>query len=106
MELLHDVIVEFQIAGSNFRNLQKYLANNMSVASLHSCYMLILAKDDLDSSYENCGIDQKRRTQLDWDSGTLKNIDINKLLTETEYSKREAEVAQQCYGLTEQMVNL
>lgn len=105
MELLHDVIVEVQMAGSNFRNLQKYLGtHNMAVATLHSCYMFVLSVDDLDSFYDNCGVDQMRRTELDWTSSTIKNVTNEELITQTEYTPREAEIAQECYDITIKMI--
>lgn len=105
MELLHDVIVELQMAGSNFRNLQKYLElHNMAIATLHSCYMFVLNTSDLDGFYENCGEDQMRRTGLDWTSETIKNVTNKELFLQTEYTTREAEIAQECYDLTVKMI--
>jgi hypothetical protein len=100
MELLHDVIVELQMAGGNFRKLQKYLASHgLSLVCLHSCYMLVIRVDNVDAFYEACGTDQQRRTELDWVGTTLKNVSLEMILEETEYTMREAQIAEECYKI-------
>ena len=92
---------------TNFRNLQKYLSvHKMAIATLHSCYMFVLGENDVDSFYENVGADQMIRTGLDWTSETIKNVTNQELILHTEYTEREAEIAQECYDLTLKMIQV
>lgn len=96
MDLLHDVIVEMQMAGGNFRRLQQYLGGHqMALVSLHSCYMLVINSADVDAFYAACGADQMMRTNLDWVSDTEKNVPEERVIAETEYSAQEATFARQ-----------
>jgi len=105
MELLHDVVVESWMAMGNMRRLQSYLkGEGMTLVSLHSCYMLVIAAGTEDAFYEACACDQKRRTALDWDGITEKNVPVARLLAETEYTEREAEIAHQMFSVTRDML--
>lgn len=107
MELLHDVIVEMQMAGGNFRRLQKYLGGHgLAVVSLHSCYMLVISADDVDAFYDACGNDQMMRTALDWSGETEKNVSLERVLAETEYSQNEARFADECRAVAEEAIAL
>jgi hypothetical protein len=105
MELLHDVIVEVQMAGGNFRNLQKYLAqHDMQIVSLHSCYMLVIANSNVDAFYESCGCDQERRTYLDWSGVLKKQVSLLEMIDTTDYTHDEAESAQRIYSISQELV--
>lgn len=107
MELLHDVVVEMQMAGGNFRRLQQYLGGHgLAVVSLHSCYMLIISADDVDAFYDACGSDQMMRTALDWSGETEKNVSLERILEETEYSEREGQFADECRAVAEEAIAL
>lgn len=105
MGLLHDVIVEMQMAGGNFRRLQQYLSGHQLVlVSLHSCYMLVIDVKDIDDFYAACGADQMVRTNLDWVADTEKNVDEARVIEETEYSEREAAFARLVQEVAEEAV--
>jgi hypothetical protein len=107
MELLHDVVVEAQMAGGNFRRLQQYLSPyNMAIVTLHSCYMLVIAANDVDAFYDACGNDQMMRTELDWTGETEKNISVEQVLQETEYSEQEAQFADLCEKIAEEAITV
>lgn len=101
MELLHDVIVESWMAMGNMLRLQTCLANEgMALVSLHSCYMLVIAAKDQEAFYAACACDQERRTRLDWTGETEKNVSIDRLLKETEYTPQEARTANRMVSIT------
>lgn len=105
MGLLHDVIVEMQMAGGNFRKLQQYLGGHqMALVSLHSCYMLVIDAKDVDAFYAACGADQMMRTNLDWVSDTEKDVPEERVIAETEYSKSEADFARTVAAIAEKAI--
>jgi hypothetical protein len=105
MELLHDVVVESWMAMGNMRRLQMYLrGEGMVVVSLHSCYMLVIGANQEDAFYEACACDQALRTNLDWVGVTEKGVPVARLIAETEYTPREAQIAHGMFVVTRNML--
>ncbi len=89
MELVHDVLVELQMAGLNFRNLQRLLRQNLNaeLCFMHSCGSDLVPIEDVDSYYASILTEQILRTELDWSGSSEKNVtesDVFRLSTFSE----------------------
>jgi hypothetical protein len=82
MELVHDVVVELQMAGREFRDLQYYLAaHGMKILFMHSCSVVIVDPDEEDTWYASVAAEQLMRTSLDWSGTQEKNVSGHYLVT-------------------------
>ncbi|MEK7636211.1 MAG: hypothetical protein AAB362_00780 [Patescibacteria group bacterium] len=83
MELVHDVVVELQMAGDNFRKLQSYFyKHDRAMVFMHSCKVAIVALDEVDSYYQTVAKEQALRTMLDWTGVSEKNIQNARIIDE------------------------
>jgi hypothetical protein len=105
MELVHDVLVELQMAGMNFRNLQTYLRkNNMEFVFMHSCGGDITGPDMVDVYFESVKHEQYLRTRLDWDGQALKNVSVRYALSHGRDAAKIIATIKRIVTMTEQML--
>ncbi len=93
MEILHDVLVELQMAGENFRNLQNFLRQNYGgeFVFLHSCGGDFIPTHLVDAWYLSRRKEQSMRTRLDWMGSVARGVSREFILTETTMSAEELE---------------
>lgn len=105
MELIHDVVVELQMAGGNFRDLNRYLAGfGLKIVFGHSCKSAVVRAEDEDLFYSLFGEEQLLRTELDWSGPTTKSAPIDVVIRDCEYSEYSALVAERCYNFALELV--
>ncbi len=68
MKLLHDVVVELNMAEENYEELQAYLRKylGMHIGGRHSCSKDVVRTEDLAAFRAAVRADQLHRTTLDW----------------------------------------
>ncbi|MBP6888537.1 MAG: hypothetical protein KBC21_02420 [Candidatus Pacebacteria bacterium] len=78
MELLHDVVVEMQMAGLQFEMLQSYLKKHFGLRMqfMHSCGTDCTGEGDSSFVYQARAKEQALRTALDWSGQTRKNLPV------------------------------
>lgn len=110
MKLLHDVLVELQMAGRNFARLQRFLQAEygVQVVTMHSCGSAIVACNRVDSYYDTAAPEQLQRTTLDWTS-VARRVTAEQAVASANYTLRQlnevqhiCDVAGVLVGFTEQ----
>lgn len=105
MVLLHDVMVELQMAQGNFQELQLFLrTEGMMFAHYHSCGNSAIAPEDEQAFFRACKHEQLLRTKLDWDGDHEKGVPLNRILVEAYYTQEDARVANDIFTLAFQLV--
>lgn len=90
MELLHDVVVELQMAGGNFRELQRYLAGEgFQLCFMHSCGSDCVPLANVDQWYASHEGEQLLRTTLDWSGSVAKKVSPKLIVEEALISADE-----------------
>ena len=102
MRLLHDVRVEFMMAGRQYKRFQNWLAyQGYVLCHRHSCGDEIVRLEAEESWYDNYETDQMVRTQLDWD-GTHEMVDcFGCLKKKCFWDQRLSEVYREIFQITE-----
>ncbi|MEX0931827.1 MAG: hypothetical protein WDZ88_03705 [Candidatus Paceibacterota bacterium] len=105
LKLLHDVIVEMQMAGRNFFELQKLLRTRYGATFVHyhSCGSAIISLEQVKEFYEVSSSDQLLRTKLDW-SGAHNIVSWQKLLQFATYTEEEMEIVQSVFANAKQCI--
>gem|GEM_PF-2249620 len=105
MVLLHDVMVELQMAQGNFQALQSFLREyGMMFVHYHSCGNSAICVKDEHAFYQACKKEQLIRTTLDWMGDHEKDVPLNRILGEAYYTEEDAQVANECFTLAFQLV--
>jgi hypothetical protein len=76
LEILHDVVVELQMAGENFEWLQQYLLRELrgKFVFFHSCGKALVPVRDIAGWYQDVRAEQVQRTVLDWSGSMEKKV--------------------------------
>lgn len=107
MELLHDVIVELQMAGRAMKKIQTELGKNGTMlAFMHSCESAIVDTQQVDSWLESKSEEEALRTRLDWEGTFEKGVPEAYALEYAEYSEADAADADRCYRIALHAVEL
>lgn len=96
MELLHDVVVEMQMAGLQFEMLQSYLRKHFGLRMqfMHSCGADCTGEGDSLFIYQARAKEQALRTALDWTGQTRKGLSVAEVCSNYamgEFISKEAE---------------
>ncbi len=103
LKLLHDVIVEMQMAGYNFALLQKYMwdKHGASFVFYHSCGSALVPNGLIDTFYQRSFLDQQKRTLLDWKGLHITANNWNEMVEKTDYTREEVHVIENIFAVAE-----
>ncbi len=106
MKLLHDVVVELQMAGQNYDRLQEYLSARfgLRMVTMHSCGAAMVAVEDADAYYRAVAVEQEQRTRLDWTSVTRSGVPVDEALSQGYYTQKQADEAANICSIAAQLV--
>lgn len=106
LKLVHDVVVELQMAGRNFARLQSYLrgAFGKEMVFYHSCGSAIVPTWKVEAFYDAVAQEQFLRTGLDWSSPSKLITQQELLLGSYRYTQKQYAFVRSIFDATEALV--
>ncbi len=105
MKLLHDVVVELNMAEENYEELQAYLRKHlgMHIGGRHSCTKDVVRTEDLAAFRAAVRADQLHRTTLDWMQSTTQ-VSLRQLTGACVYPASQQVMVERIFSRSEKYV--